>query len=347
MLAVGLESHGGPEVLKTLDLPVPEPGPGEVRIRLKAAALNHLDIFVREGIPGIRFSYPHILGSDGAGVVDALGEGVAGAFGLSEGDPAVINPSLSCGRCRFCKAGEHSLCERYQIIGEHVSGTYAQYIVVPAINVKRFPADRMSFEEAAAGILTYLTAWRMLVKRGRLAPGERVLIQGIGGGVAQACLQIALLLGAEVWVTSGSPSKLEKALAEGASWGVLYTEEDWDRQIWLRTGKRGVDVVVDCSGTATFSRSLKLLRPGGRLVTCGATTGPTAEVDIRYIFWRQLEIIGSTMSNMAEFEEVTDLLFSGRLKPRVDRVFSLEEAQEAHRYLEAGRHYGKVVLRIP
>lgn len=347
MLAVGLDRHGGPEVLEVLDLPVPEPGPGEVRIRLKAAALNHLDIFVREGIPGIRLSYPHILGSDGAGVVDALGKGEEGVFDLQPGDPVVINPSLSCGRCRFCKAGEHSLCEHYRIIGEHVSGTYAQYIVVPALNVKKFPADRMSFEEAAAGILTYLTAWRMLVKRGRLAPGERVLIQGIGGGVALACLEIARLMGAEAWVTSGSPEKLEKALERGASWGVLYTDPDWPKQIWQRTGKKGVDVVVDCSGTATFAESLRLLRPGGRLVTCGATTGPKAEVDIRYIFWRQLEIIGSTMSNMAEFEEVTDLLFSGKLRVWVDRVFALEDAREAHRYLEGKKHFGKVVLRIP
>lgn len=347
MIGVGIHHHGGPEVLEILDLPVPDPGPGEVRIRIKAAALNHLDIFVRKGIPGLRLAYPHILGSDASGEIDALGDGIEGVYPFQVGDPVVVNPSLSCLHCRFCKAGEHSLCENYKILGEHVSGTYTQYLVVPAINLKRFPREKMDFEHAAAGILTYLTAWRMLVKRGKLAPGERVLIQGIGGGVAQACLHIARLIGAEVWVTSGSSWKLEKALEEGASWGVLYTDKDWDRQVWIQSNKQGVDVVVDCSGQATFSRSLRLLRPGGRLVTCGATTGPEATIDIRYIFWRQLSIIGSTMSNMAEFEEITDLIFAGKLPVVVDRVFPLEKAAEAHRYLEGGNHFGKVVLQIP
>jgi len=346
MRAVVFHRHGGPEVLETVDLPVPEPGPGEVRVRLHAAALNHLDLFVREGIPGLRLQFPHVPGSDGAGVLDAVGEGVEAHFPhLTPGLRVVINPSLSCMECRFCRAGEHSLCEAYRILGEHVDGTYREYLTVPARNVKPFP-ESWSFEEAAAGILTYLTAWRMLMTRAGLRPGERVLIQGIGGGVALACLQIARFVGAEVWVTSGSEEKLARARELGAAWGVLYRDPEWARKVWKRTEKKGLDVVVDCSGTATFSESLKLLRPGGRLVTCGATTGPKAEVDIRYIFWRQLTIVGSTMSNLREFDEVTDLMYRGAFRPVVDRVLPLEEAREAQIYLAEARQFGKVVLRI-
>jgi NADPH:quinone reductase-like Zn-dependent oxidoreductase len=275
--------HGGPDVVEHGDLPDPTPGPGQVRVRVRAAALNHLDIFVRNGIPGIRCA-PARDGSDGAGVVESVGPGVTR---VRPGDEVVLNPGIHCGECEFCMAGEHSLCVTFHLLGEHIAGTFAEFVVAPAVNAYPKPAG-LSWEESAAFPLTFLTAWRMLVTKARVRPGSRSLIIGIGGGVAVAALQLAKLLGMTVYVTSGSPEKLERAKELGARAGIDHSKTDFAREIRTLTEKRGVDVVLDSVGKATWKRSIAAAAKGGRLLTCGATTGPDPETDIARIFWNQL-----------------------------------------------------------
>ena len=334
---------GGPDVLE-LDRnhPDPVPGPDQVLVRVHAASLNHLDLAVREGIPTLKLTLPHILGCDAAGDIAEVGSDVTD---IEIGDRVVVNPGIACGRCEYCLRGEDSECVEYRILGEHLPGTYAEKVTVPGRNVLKIPTD-MEFPQAAAVPLAFMTAWRMLITRAKVRPGEDVLILGAGSGVSTAAIQVAKLAGCTVFTTSSSDAKLEKAKALGADVLVNYKAMPWSKAIWELTGKRGVDVVVDHVGEATFKDSVRTLRKGGRVVVPGATTGSLLELDARYLFWRQLSVLGSTMANQREFEEVMKLVFMGRLKPVVDRIFPLEEARQAHEYLARGDQFGKVVLSI-
>ncbi|GAC1481335.1 MAG: zinc-binding dehydrogenase [Candidatus Dormibacteria bacterium] len=328
-------------MLRYEDAPLPEPGPKEVLVALRAAALNHLDLFVREGIPGVPL--PHIGGADGAGVVADNGPG-AGLY--PAGTRVFFDPGISDGSCTFCRQGENSLCDRWQILGEHRDGTFAQAVVVPEVNLRPIP-EQLSFEEAAAFPLVFQTAWRMVVTKAQVRPGETVLILGIGGGVAIACLQIARLLGARVFVTSGSEAKLARASEIGAEVLINHREKDFSREVWSITGKRGVDVVVDNVGAATWDKSIRSLVRGGRLVTCGATSGPKPEEDLRRIFAKQITIYGSTMGTSKDWESLNGHLQKGDLRPIVDRSFPLEQAAAAQEMLARGEQFGKLVLTIP
>ena len=319
MRGLTISAHGGPERLEVRnDLPEPVVRSAtDVRVRVRAAALNHLDLFVLEGLPGVTLAPPWIVAADAVGVVDQVGAGVTG---VREGDLVVLNPGISDRTCRFCREGEHPLCVKFGILGEHVPGTAAEYVVVPGFNVRAIPASLPT--EAAAGFgLVTITAWRMLVTRARVRAGERVLIWGIGGGVATAALQICKLLGAEVWVTSSSDEKLARARALGADHTLNHRTADVAREIRAATDKAGVDVVVDNVGAATWKQSLAAMGKRARLVTCGGTTGPLVETDVRRVFWNQLSILGSTMGNDAEFDAIVEHLRAGRLLPPVDRVF--------------------------
>ncbi len=344
MKAAFIEGHGNLDQLKVDHLPIPTVGPNEVLIKLEYAGLNHLDIFVRKGWPGLKLSFPHILGSDGAGTVVNVGEMVTN---LKEGDRVTLNPGVSCGTCEDCLRGEHSLCHRFYIIGEHSNGTYAQFVVVPAVNVIKVPTE-IGLDVAAAAPLNFLTAWRMLVTKAKVKPSEYVLVIGAGGGVATAAIQIAKLLQAKVIATSSIQEKLEKAREIGADYVINYKEvEDWEKVVYVDvTEKRGVDVVVDSVGMATFGKSLRTLRKGGRLVTCGATTGPKTDLFINLVFWKQLEILGSTMSSQSEFREVMKLVFAKKLKPVIDTVYKLDEAREAQERMEKGEQFGKILLKV-
>ena len=339
MKAVYFENHGGPEVLRFGERPDPEPGSGEVRIRIRAAALNHLDLFVRNGLENVRVPLPQIPGADGAGVVDRVGDGVEG---LSPGDRVLIQPGLYCGKCEYCRSGEQSLCVKFRILGEHSPGTFAEFAVVPARNVFPFP-ETLSFEEAAAFPLVYQTAWRMVVGRAAVRPGETVLVHGIGGAVAWAALAIARMCGAEVFATSSDEAKLAAARDAGASHG-WSSKDDVARRVSEATGRRGCDVVIDCVGDATWMISLRSAAKGGRVVTCGATSGPNPREELRLIFWKQLSILGSTMANDREFRAAAAAVFSGRLKPRIDSVRRFDEAAAAYERMESGRQFGKIIL---
>jgi NADPH:quinone reductase-like Zn-dependent oxidoreductase len=340
MRALRIHAEGGPEVLSLDDVPVPEPGPGQARVRIRSAALNHLDIWLRRGLPSV--PKPRTLGADGAGVVDAVGPD---ARGVEAGMAVAINPGLFCGRCRFCLAGEHSLCLRFHVLGEHVDGTHADYVVVPARNLHAIP-DGMSFDEAGAFPLVFVTAWRMLFSKAALEPGEWVLIWGVGGGVASAALELCRAVGARAIVTSSSDDKLEQARRYGAEATVNHAREDVPDVVRRITAGRGVDVVVEHVGAATWQASIDALSRGGRLVICGATTGGKAPAGLHRIFWKQITVHGSTMGSDSEFRSVLGVLATGRARPVVDRVFTLEEAAAAHRWLESGAQYGKVVLRV-
>jgi NADPH:quinone reductase-like Zn-dependent oxidoreductase len=344
MKAVLLTRHGGNEVLSIGSLPDPVPGPGEVLVRLTAAALNRLDVFVRNGIPGVPVAFPHVPGADGCGRVEALGEGVSG---LSAGERVVLQPGLSCGACEFCRDGEQSLCVDYGILGEHRSGTLAERIVVPRENVWRAPAH-LTDEEAASFPLAAMTAWRMLVTRAALRPGESVLVHGVGGGVSAFAVQVARLAGASLVVaTSGSEEKLERARKLGADVVLDYRSVDVGKKVRELTGKRGVDVVVDSVGAATWRASLTAAAKKGRIVTCGATSGPNPEEEIRIIFWKQLSILGSTMGTHAEFGALLRAIERKTIVPVVDETHVLDDVRAAYERLESGAGFGKVVVRIP
>jgi NADPH:quinone reductase-like Zn-dependent oxidoreductase len=332
------------EQLKIVEnLPVPSLGsPVDVRVRIHAVALNHLDLFVLRGLPGITLRPNWIVCADGAGTVDEVGSGVSG---LSPGDRVMINPGISDRTCEFCAAGEQSLCEHFQLLSEHLPGTAAEYIVVPAANLRIVPAG-VSWEHAAAFPLATLTAWRMIVTRARVQPGETVLIWGIGGGVAIAAMQIAKRLGARVWVISSSDEKLARARELGADETFNHRTIDIVSAVRARTGKRGVDVVIDDVGEATWERSLRVLARAGRLVTCGATSGPNVQTDVRKLFWNQWTIMGSTMGNDRELDAIVQALGEGALVPPVDAIFPLENARAAYERLAAGEQFGKVVLRV-
>jgi NADPH:quinone reductase-like Zn-dependent oxidoreductase len=334
--------HGGLDKIRYGDLPDPVPGPGQVRVRIRAGALNHLDIFVRNGIPGNPVRLPHVMGSDGAGVVESIGPGVTRA---KPGDEVVLNPGIHCGTCEFCLKGEHSLCVSFHLLGEHIWGTFAEYVVAPEINAYPKPSG-LTWEESAAFPLTFLTAWRMLVTKAKAIPGESLLIIGIGGGVSLAALTIAKMLGLTVGVTSGSTDKIRRAEEMGADFGIDHGSADIARETRRITGKRGVDIVLDSVGKATWKQSIASLARGGRLLTCGATTGPDPEEDIARIFWNQLTVLGSTMGTHAEFAGMLRMFQGGKVRPVVDSVFPLPEAKEAERRLEEKGQFGKIVLRV-
>jgi NADPH:quinone reductase-like Zn-dependent oxidoreductase len=338
--ALAFHQHGGLDTLGYQDVADPKIGDGDVLVRVRAAALNHLDLFVREGLPGLALPMPFWSGCDIAGEVAAVGAAVAD---VRVGERVAVNPNLSCGRCEFCRRGEHSLCVKYGILGEHTHGGLAEYVKVEGRHVLRLP-DPIRYEDAAAFILVNMTAWRMLVTQARLRAGEDLLILGVGGGVSSAAVQIGKLCGARVWVTSSSDAKLERARALGADECINYANEDWVRVIGQKTGRRGVDVVLENVGAATWKGAIRTVAKGGRIVTCGATSGPIAETDIRLVFWKQLSIIGSTMSNDAEFHTVMGQLFHGRLRAVVDTVAPLREGVEAQRRLAGGQQFGKIVL---
>jgi NADPH:quinone reductase-like Zn-dependent oxidoreductase len=339
-----ISAHGGLDQIELRqDLPVPELGRDtDVRVRLRAAAINHLDLFVVGGLPNVQITPPWILGSDGMGVVDSVGSAVTG---ISAGDTVVLNPGISDRTCKYCLAGDQPLCPNYSILGEQRPGTLAEFIVVPAVNVARVPATTDE-AEAAAFTLATLTAWRMLVTRADLQPGERVLIWGIGGGVALAALQIAKLIGAHVTVTSSSDEKLARARDLGADETLNYVGVDVGREIRQRTQKRGVNVVVDSVGEATWAQSLGALGKKGRLVTCGGTSGPMVTTDVRRLFWNQWSILGSTMGSEAEFCAIVAHFNAGRLRPPVDSVYPLADGREAFQRMQNKEQFGKIVMRV-
>ncbi len=339
MRAAVFHAHGGADRLVVESRPRPEPGPGEVRIRVAAAGLNHLDLWARRGLP-FAIPLPHIGGSDVAGVVEAVAEGGDRAL---LGTRAVVNPSLWCGRCRACAHGEQSLCDSYRILGEHTDGGFAQYSTVPADHVYPLPDD-YPFSEAAALPISYGTAWRAVVGRARVRPGEDVLVLGASGGTAVAAIQIALLAGAHVYAVTSGAENVARVQALGAD--VVYdrTRVDFSVELHRDTAKRGVDVVVENVGEATWKQSVRSLARNGRLVTYGATTGPHGAIDLRQLFWKQLRIIGSTMASKAEFEAMLRAAFQGRIRPVVDRILPLDQLRSAHEALEAGDIFGKVVL---
>jgi NADPH:quinone reductase-like Zn-dependent oxidoreductase len=341
MQAIGFRQHGELEQIELLDLPRPEPGPGEALLAIRAAALNRLDLWVLAGWPGLRLKLPHIMGCDGAGVVAAVGPGV---IDYKIGDRVAVNPTASCGSCVYCRSGRDNMCDQFAIFGEHLPGFYAQYQTVPVRNLLKLPAD-FPFETAAAASLVYVTAWHSLIERGRLQAGEDLLIVGAAGGVNSASIQIARLAGARtIYVVGSSAAKLDQARQLGADVTINRQEEDWGRALYRLTGKQGVDVVIDNVGAASYERSLRALKKGGRLLTVGNTSGPTFELDNRYLFARHLEIIGSTMGPHASYEKVMELVFSGRLKPVIDTVYPLAEGLTAIRRLAAGEVTGKLVI---
>lgn len=349
MRAVVIRSHGDLSQLALADVPTPTiERPEDVRVRLHAAALNHLDLWTLRGLPGLDLDFPHVLGGDGAGVVEDVGSGVGR---VKPGDRVMLNPGLSCHRCEFCLAGEHSLCERYRLLGEHVPGTLAEYIVLPEWNLAPVPVGddgepSLSWAEAAAFSLVSLTAWRMLVTKARLRPGETVLVWGIGGGVSITALRIAKVCGARVIATSSSDAKLATARELGADVTINHATDDVVKRVRALTDRRGVDVVVENVGAATWADSLKLLGKGGRLVTCGATSGPKVEVDVRRLFWFQWTIMGSTMGGAEDYRQVVRLLDRGQLRPIVDSTFPLSRAREAFARLERADQLGKIVVDI-
>lgn len=343
MKTVLFHNHGGPEVLEYTDFPDPQPKRGEVLIRLHAAALNRMDVFVRNGWPGIKLELPHIPGADGAGVIAELGEGIEG---FEIGERVVINANLGCGECQACLVGQDNRCETWHLLGETVRGTYCEYVCLPARQLLKIP-DGFDVHQAAAAALVYLTAWHSLVTRGEVKAGETVAIVGAGGGVNSTSIQIAKYLGATVIVIGSNAQKLGQAQELGADVLIDRSKEaDWAKSVFIATNKRGVDVVVDNVGT-TFPSSLRTLKKGGRLLTVGNSAAPRFEIDNRYMFAKHLSILGSTMGTRKDFSEVMELVFTGRLKPVLDKTYTLKDAAIAQERLWNGENFGKIILDIP
>lgn len=344
MKAAVFYEHGARDVIRYADdLPVPEPGPGEARIRIHAAALNRLDLWVREGWKGLHLDLPHVTGSDGAGMVDAVGDGVTS---VAAGDRVCIDPNIVPDDSPMLYTGLENQ-GRNAILGEHRSGSAAEYIVVPARNLLRMP-DHMAFADAAAAGLVYVTAWHSLITRGNLRAGESVLIVGAGGGVNTASIQIAKLAGAKVYVVGSNAEKCRMAEALGADVTINREEQpDWAKAIYQLTQKQGVDVVVDNVGQATMFSSIRSVRIGGRILIVGNTSGPMFELDIRYLFSKHISLIGSTMGPHTDYVRVMNLIFEGHLKPVIAQQVALTDAAEGHRLMEEGELFGKVVITVP
>ena len=345
MKTVLFRKHGGPEVLEYTDYQTPEPQPGEALVRLRAAALNRMDVMVRNGWPGLKLALPHINGADGSGEIVAFGSSSEDNQGLRTGDRVVINANLGCGNCANCLAGKDNMCQDWHLLGETVPGTYAEFIALPVRQLYRLPAT-FDFHTATAAGLVYQTAWHSLVGRGQVQPGETVLIVGAGGGVNTASLDIARYFGAQVIVIASSPEKAEKARALGADTVIDRSQlENWPKAVYEATERRGVDVVVDNVGT-TFMQSLRCLRKGGRLLTVGNSDGAKFEIDNRYIFAKHLSIIGSTMGTIEDFSTVMDLVVARKLSPVIDKTYPLAQAGEAQERLWNGDNFGKITLAI-
>lgn len=343
--AVVLHAHGAidaPGVLEMDSIDVPDPGPGQVRVRVRAVALNHLDLWVRRGLPNLKLVYPHRLGSDIAGEVESVG---AGVHHVKPGDRVLVAPGVSCGVCERCQSGDDNLCAGYRILGENTQGGYAELLNIPAVNALPYPGN-LPFEQAAAVPLTFLTAWQMVVERAKVRPGETVLVQGAGSGVGVAAVQIAKLFGARVWATAGSDAKCARATELGAELAINYATQDFVSVVKERTNRRGVDVVIEHVGGDVFVRSVLAVSRGGRVVTCGATSGFKPDLDLRQVFFRNVQILGSTMGRRASLFEILRHVQSGALRPVVDRVLPLAQAKEAHRALEARESFGKIVLSV-
>jgi NADPH:quinone reductase-like Zn-dependent oxidoreductase len=340
--AMVMRSTGGPEVLERAWLDLGELGPREVRVRVRAVAMNHLDLWTRRGLPNLRYEFPHRLGADVSGVVEALGPG---ARGVKVGDEVLVNPGLSCGVCERCLRGEDNLCRSYGIAGESRQGGYARHVHVPDTNLLPKPRN-LSFVEAAAVPLVFLTAWQMVVRKGELRPGQTVLVQAAGSGVSSAAIQIAKMHGARVFATTSKDTKAARAKELGAEAVINYATHDFVTEVKRLTDKRGVDLVIEHLGGEIFAKSVLATAWGGRVVTCGATTGFAPQIDLRQIFFRQVQVLGSTMGSKGDLFEVLRHVESGALRPVVARTFSLWDATEAHRYLESGEAFGKVVLEV-
>ncbi|MBZ5540539.1 MAG: zinc-binding dehydrogenase [Acidobacteriia bacterium] len=342
MKAVVFQQHGGPEVLQYGDAPEPAPRAGEVLVRVRACALNHLDLWVRGGLPGVPIPLPHIPGSDIAGEIAQVGAGVTR---VKAGQKVVLAPGVTCGKCLACLSGNDNKCREFTNLGYLIDGGCAEYVRCPEVNCLAYP-ENLTFEQAAAVPLVFQTAWHMLVARAELQPGEEVLVLGGGSGVGSAAIQIAKFFGARVIATAGSEEKLAKARALGADEVINHKKQKIRDEVKRLTNRRGVDVVFEHVGTATWDDSVASLATGGRLVTCGNTTGYDAKIDLRFLFSRQLSLLGSYMGRKSELHTVIKLVAEGRLKPVVDRVFPLAACAEAHAYLEAGKQFGKVVLAV-
>jgi NADPH:quinone reductase-like Zn-dependent oxidoreductase len=341
MKALVFHEHGTLEQVSYEEVAAPEIGADEVLVEVKAAALNRLDLWVLAGWPGLKLKMPHVMGSDGAGVIAEVG---ANVDGFTVGERVAVNPTLSCGTCAYCLSGRDNMCQRFAILGEHVDGFYAEYTAVPARNLLKMPDD-VSFAEAAAASLVFVTAWHSLIKRGNLRAGESVLIIGAGGGVNTAAIQIAKLAGASpVYVVGSSEEKLARARSLGADVTINRHEENWSKAIYKATGRQGVDVVVDNVGAASYTGSLRALKKGGRLLTVGNTSGPTFEIDNRLIFGKQLSILGSTMGTSRDYAEVMGLVFNGRLHPIIDAAYPLSAGLTPLHRLQDGDVAGKLVL---
>jgi len=340
MKAVRIHQFGGPEVLTYEDIPDPQLRKDQVLVRVRACALNHLDLWVRKGLPGVKL--PHILGSDIAGEIAATGEYV---IGFKPGQRVLVAPMHFCGHCAKCVAGLQNQCREFTVLGNGVDGGNCELIAVPAANVIPIP-DSLDFNQAASVPLVFLTAWHMLVGRAGVRPGQTVLVLGASSGVGIAAIQIAKLFQCRVITTAGDESKLEKARALGADFGINHYQQKISEEVRCITNKEGVDIVIEHVGAATWDESLKSLKTGGTLVTCGATTGPNVGVDLRHLFARQLSLLGSYMGTMGELHEVLGHVFAGRLKPVVDRVFPLSDLSAAHEYLEKSQMFGKIVVTL-
>jgi NADPH:quinone reductase-like Zn-dependent oxidoreductase len=338
MKAVRIHEFGGPEVLRYEDVADPQPRKDQVLVRIKACAMNHLDIWVRKGLPGVKL--PHILGSDIAGEIVEVGEYVSG---FKAGQRVLLAPMHFCNRCAKCVAGLQNHCREFTVLGNGVDGGNCELVAVAAVNVVPIP-DTLDFNQAASVPLVFLTAWHMLVGRAGIRPGQTVLVLGASSGVGIAAIQIAKMFHARVITTAGDEQKLEKGRALGADYGINHYTQKISQEVRRITDKEGVDIVVEHVGPATWEESMKSLKPGGTIVTCGATTGPNASFDLRFVYSRQLTMLGSYMGTMGELYEVLGHVFAGRLKPVVDRAFALQDARAAHEYLEASKMFGKVVL---
>ena len=338
MKAVRIHEFGGPEVLRYEDVPDPKPRKDQGLVRVKACAMNHLDLWVRKGLPGVNL--PHIPGSDVAGEIVEIGEYVTG---FNVGQRVLLAPMHFCNHCAKCVAGLQNQCPEFTVLGNRVDGGNCELIAVPVVNIIPIP-DGMEFNQAASVPLVFLTAWHMLVGRAGIRPGQTVLVLGAGSGVGIASIQVAKLFNARVITTAGDEKKLEKARGLGADYGINHYQQKISEEVKKLTNNEGVDIVVEHVGAATWEQSMKCLKPAGTLVTCGATTGPNASFDLRFLYSRQLSLLGSYMGTMGELYEVLGHVFAGRLRPVVDRTFTLKDIRMAHEYLEKSQMFGKVVL---